>query len=118
MRTVIIISRIGKIIKEYRKKNNLTQFQLAERIEVSEFYISALETGARNPGRKALVKLATEMNVPIDSLLDIETDYSLRYASDDIYKKIEALPEEKRALAVDLIYGIIETLAKDKTDCS
>ncbi len=116
LRVVTVISRIGKIIKEYRKTNNLTQFQLAERIEVSEFYISALETGARNPGRKALVKLASEMNVPIDSLLDIETDYSLRYASDDIYKRIEALPEEKRALAVDLIYSIIETLSKDKTD--
>lgn len=112
-----IISRIGKIIKEYRKKNGLTQFQLAERIEVSEFYISALETGARNPGRKALIKLANEMNVPIDSLLDIETDYSLRYASDDIYKKIEALPETKRALAIDLIYGIIDTLSKDSIDC-
>lgn len=105
-------SRVGKIIKDYRKKNGLTQFQLAERIGVSEFYISALETGARNPGRKALIKLATEMKLPVDSLLNIETDYGLKYASDDIYEKLNQLPEDKRVLAIDLIYGIIDTISK------
>ena len=66
-------SRLGKKIKQYRVKNRLTQFQLAEKIGVSEFYISALETGRRNPGRKTLIKLANEMEVPIETLLDIET---------------------------------------------
>ena len=110
-------SRIGKIIKDYRKKNKLTQFQLAERIGVSEFYISALETGARNPGRKALIKLANEMKLPVDSLLNIESDYGLKYASDDIYEKLNQLPQEKRVLAIDLIYSIIETVSNNnKTD--
>ena len=91
-------SRIGKIIKEYRKKNKLTQFQLAERIGVSEFYISALETGARNPGRKALMKLAEEMKLPVDSLLNIESEYGIKYASNDIYQKLKNLPSEKKSL--------------------
>ena len=116
---VTIISRIGKIIKEYRKENNLTQFQLAERIDVSEFYISALETGARTPGRNALVKLSKEMKVPVDILLEIDTSHSMiSYNTNDILKKIEALPAKKRTLAFNLIFSILDTLENDKTDCN
>ena len=112
-------SRIGKTIKDYRKKNKLTQFQLAERIGVSEFYISALETGARNPGRKVLIKLANEMKISIDSLLNIESDYGLKYASYDIYEKINHLSADKKTLVIELIYSIIETISNNdqKTDC-
>lgn len=100
-------SRLGKKIKQYRVKNRLTQFQLAEKIGVSEFYISALETGRRNPGRKTLIKLANEMKVPIETLLDIETDIGLKIATDDLYKRISKFPKKQQRRILNIFDFII-----------
>ena len=100
-------SRLGKRIKQYREKVGLTQFQLAEKIGVSEFYISALETGRRNPGRKTLVKLANEMKVPIEALLDMETDNGLKFATEELYDKIKNLPSDIQKKIMNIIEYII-----------
>lgn len=105
-------SRLGKRIKQYREKVGLTQFQLAEKIGVSEFYISALETGRRNPGRKTLVKLANEMKVPIEALLDIETDNGLKFTTEELYDKIKNLPTDIQKKIINIIDFIIEVLKK------
>ena len=103
-------SRIGRIIKKYRKENDITQFELAERINLSEFYISAIETGSRRPGRDTLIKLSKEMNVPIEALLDLETEQSLKYAAEDIYNKISTLPIEKQKIVINIMDFIIDEL--------
>lgn len=103
-------SRIGRIIKKYRKENDITQFELAERINLSEFYISAIETGSRRPGRDTLIKLSKEMNVPIEALLDLETEQSLKYAAEDIYNKISTLSTEKQKIVINIMDFIIDEL--------
>lgn len=103
-------SQIGKIIKKYRKENGYTQFQLAEKIGVSEFYISALETGSRKPGRETLIKLSNEMNIPIEMLLELKTEQSLKYATDDLYQKIKALPKRQQQQVLNIIDFIIDEL--------
>lgn len=105
-------SRLGKRIKQYREKVGLTQFQLAEKIGVSEFYISALETGRRNPGRKTLVKLANEMKIPIEALLDIETDNGLKFTTEELYDKIKNLPTDIQKKIINIIDFIIEEFKK------
>lgn len=103
-------SRLGKRIKQYREKVGLTQFQLAEKIGVSEFYISALETGRRNPGRKTLVKLANEMKVPIEALLDMETDNGLKFTTEELYDKIKNLPTDIQKKIINIMDFMIEEL--------
>lgn len=105
-------SQIGKIIKKYRKDNGYTQFQLAEKIGVSEFYISALETGSRKPGRETLIKLSNEMNIPIEMLLELKTEQSLKYATDDLYQKINTLSIEKQKQIINIMDFIIEEFKK------
>lgn len=105
-------SQIGKIIKKYRKDNGYTQFQLAEKIGVSEFYISALETGSRKPGRETLIKLSNEMNIPIEMLLELKTEQSLKYAADELYAKINTLPIEKQKQIINIMDFIIEEFKK------
>ena len=51
-----IDSAIGKVFKSYRKKYHLTQTQVADKLGISEKYISRLENG--NSG----VKLETLIN--------------------------------------------------------
>lgn len=103
-------SRIGKIIKTYRKKKGYTQFQMAEKIGVSEFYISALETGNRKPGRNTLIKLSNEMNMPIEALLELETNQSIKYEAEEIYNKISSLSPELQKKIINIIDFIIDEL--------
>lgn len=103
-------SRIGKIIKKYRKEKGYTQFQMAEKIGVSEFYISALETGSRKPGRETLIKLSNEMNMPIESLLELETEQSIRFAAEDLYNRINILPVEQQKKILNIMDFIIDEL--------
>lgn len=103
-------SQIGKIIKKYRKEKGYTQFQMAERIGVSEFYISALETGSRKPGRETLIKLSNEMNVPIEKLLELKTEQSIKLASNELYKRISSLPKERQEKIISIMEFLIEEL--------
>ena len=106
-------SRLGKIIKQYRKEKGYTQFEMAEKIGISEFYISALETGSRKPGRETLIKLSDEMNMPIEKLLELKTEQSLKLASDDLYKKISSLPKEKQKQIINIMDFIVSELEND-----
>ena len=101
-------SRIGKIIKKYRKEKGYTQFKMAEKIGVSEFYISALETGSRKPGRETLIKLSNEMDMPIESLLELETEQSIKFAAEDLYNRINILPIEQQKKIINIMDFIID----------
>ena len=105
-----MISRLGIIIKNYRKEKGYTQFEMAEKIGVSEFYISALETGSRKPGRETLIKLSNEMNMHIEKLLDLETEQSIKLASDELYAKVQSLPIEKQRQILNIMNFIISEL--------
>lgn len=105
-----MVSRVGMVIKKYRKEKGYTQFQMAEKIGVSEFYISALETGSRKPGRETLIKLSNEMSMPIEALLELETEQSIKFAAEELYRKIERLSTEQQKRVIRILDFIIEEL--------
>lgn len=113
IRSVIDDFKIRKNTKKYRKEKGYTQFELAEKIGVSEFYISALETGSRKPGRETLIKLSNEMNMPIEKLLELKTDESIKIASDELYAKINTLSKEKQKQIINIMDYIIEELKEN-----
>lgn len=49
---------IGKIVKINRKKNNMTQEVLAEKLGLSVKYIQFIENGQRSPSIKVVYKIA------------------------------------------------------------
>ena len=60
---------IGKNIKEYRIKKNLSQEEMAERLEVSKRTISNYETGRSRPDLDMLEKIAEELGVGINEIV-------------------------------------------------
>ena len=60
---------IGKRIKEVRKNSGLTQEQLAEQVDLSNEYISRVETASKRVGLRAFVRICTEMSASADYLL-------------------------------------------------
>lgn len=49
---------IGKLVKLSRKKNEMTQADLAEKLGLSLKYIQFIESNRRNPSIKVLYKIA------------------------------------------------------------
>lgn len=63
---------LGKRIIEMRKKNNLSQEQLAEKLEVSRQTISNWENGKFYPDIDALVRISRYFNISLDDLLNYD----------------------------------------------
>ena len=62
--------KLGKKIKLARVKLDLTQAQLAEKINAKQKSISLYETGASLPSIKTLVKIAKTLKKPAGYFLD------------------------------------------------
>ena len=61
---------IGKKIMDLRKKNGLSQEELAEKVGVARQTISKWELGETSPNPEQLKLLSKELNISIDELLD------------------------------------------------
>lgn len=62
-------SKIGRKIAEKRQSLNISQEELAERVDSSANYISNLERNKRHPSLDMLVRIANELDISIDYLL-------------------------------------------------
>lgn len=56
-------------LKTLRKQKNLTQVELAAKIDVSFAIIGQIESGARNPSKEVARKLADFFNVALDTFI-------------------------------------------------
>lgn len=64
--------KIGNFIKELRKKNNLTQNDLAKKYGVTYQAVSKWERGINIPDISLLREMSKDFNIPIDNILDGE----------------------------------------------
>lgn len=59
------LKNLGSRIQELRKKNNLTQSELAEKIGLSTNFIGMVERGERNTSVDKIFKLAKAFNISL-----------------------------------------------------
>ena len=93
----------GRKIKEYRKKNNLTQARLAELTNVDDKHISCIESGRNFPSPELLFRLAQSLNVEMKDLFEF---YHLQDKDDlisDISKMLKKLDYGNLSLAYKFI---------------
>lgn len=62
-------TEIGSQIRKFRKLKNMSQEQLAEKIDISITHMSHIETGTTKLSLPVLVKLAEVLDVPSDAIL-------------------------------------------------
>ena len=62
--------KIGKRIKQLREQNSLTQEQLASRADISLDYLGKIEVNINKPGLRALIKIASALDVHIKELFN------------------------------------------------
>ena len=66
------IIKIGKYIAENRKKKNMTQEQLAEKLGVTSKTVSRWENGNYMPDNSLLIPLSEELGITLNDLLSGE----------------------------------------------
>jgi len=59
---------IGQIIKDVRKKQGVSQKKLALKCELSQAYLSQIETNQKEPNLSTLKVIAANLNIPLPIL--------------------------------------------------
>lgn len=87
---------IGKRLKNYRKKANLTQEKLAEILNYSSGYISQIERGLTRPNLDTLAMICNVLNCDISTVIS-QTNQTQDYMIPDFQILFEQLnPKERR----------------------
>ena len=103
--------KIGKFISECRKKNNLTQMQLAEKLNITDRAISKWETGKAMPDSGIMLDLCNELKITVNELLSGEMidmkDYDKK--TEELLLKMQKQKEEsdRRLLTIEIVMGVI-----------
>lgn len=61
---------LGQKLKELRKSDNLTQQQLADKLQISRVNYTRYETNAVRPDYEVLIKIAVYFDISLDELFD------------------------------------------------
>lgn len=86
---------IGNNIKSIRKKNKLTQKDLADKLNKSVRMVQKYENGEVTPNIEVLKEISKILNVSLDSLLDTNKDNDIvTLALHDANGIDDELPEE------------------------
>lgn len=96
---VNIKNLFGRKIKEYRKKKNLTQAQLAELVNVDDKHISCIESGKNFPSPDLIERLATYLDVEPKDLFEFYYLQDIEDLKSDIIKMLDKLNNDELALA-------------------
>ncbi len=106
--------KIGKFIAECRKKNNLTQIQLAEKLNITDRAISKWENGKAMPDSSIMLDLCNELKISVNELLSgevIKMDDYKKQAEDNLLKlEKEKEEKDKQLLNLEIVIGYFSSL--------
>ncbi|MCF8451235.1 MAG: helix-turn-helix domain-containing protein [Taibaiella sp.] len=88
---------IGSAIKSIRKKLSITQYELAEKCDLSQTSLSQIETGIKRPSQRTISKVCTVLDIP-ESII-----YIVAMQESDV-------PPSKKGV-YELVYPSIKSLA-------
>jgi transcriptional regulator with XRE-family HTH domain len=101
---------VGELIKRQRKKLNLTQAELAEKINSDSCYISRIETGTRKISIDNLVALANALDTSCDYLLGLGSNVVLHEHVSEMERTLQSLTEDDRELMIKWFYEFASKL--------
>lgn len=103
--------KIGKLIAERRKMFNLTQMQLAEKLNITDRAVSKWETGKSMPDSSIMLELCDVLKITVNDLLRgevVTVDNYNRELENNLLEMIKQKEQaDKRLLATEIVLGII-----------
>lgn len=102
--------KLGRRIREERKKLSLTQAQLAESIDISDTYMGAIERGERSLTLDTLVRLVDRLGVTVDYMLSDSVADSDSNILEQFKQVIDGQPLERKQMAINVLRTIFSYL--------
>ena len=106
--------KIGKFISNCRKEKNLTQMQLAERLNITDRAVSKWETGKSLPDSAIMMELCEILGITVNDLLSgevVKVDNYNKELEKTLIEMVKQKEEnDKRLLALEWVIGILSTL--------
>ena len=103
--------KIGKFIAEQRKKNGLTQMQLAEKLNITDRAVSKWETGKSLPDSSIMLELCQILNISVNDLLSGEVvtmDNYNKELENNLLEMVKQKQEaDKRLLRMETLAGVM-----------
>lgn len=103
MEKIDINEHIGKIYYEYRKRNNLTQNEVAELIGVEPRHISQIERGYSKGSIDTLIKLCNVYKITPDIVLYELLDNDIKNSISVYDEKFKKLSKRDKETIIHLI---------------
>ena len=108
------LEKIGKFIADCRKKKNLTQMQLAEKLNITDRAISKWECGKAMPDSSIMLELCEVLGISVNELLTGEELEMEKYNKQTELNIIELVKQkeesDKRLLNMEIVIGIMGTI--------
>lgn len=106
--------KIGKFIAECRKNKNMTQADLAEKLNITDRAVSKWETGKGMPDYSIVLELCKRLDISVNELLSGETintdDYNKKAENNLLkFKKLDDI-KNKMLLQSEIIIGILSSI--------
>ena len=105
----MIKEKLGKRITELRKNINLSQEELAEKLDISQKSLSKIETGKNFITSETLEKLLEALNISASELFDFEHHAPSENLLQEIINHIFVIKNNNEKLK--LLFKITKTLA-------
>ena len=102
---------IGRRIQEIRKQRGLTQEQMAERVNISPHYLSALERGVYNIKLDLLVDILNILNCSADEVFQDVVSSSSKIKASQLSEKLKGLPVHEQRKILEVIEIMIANSA-------
>mgnify|MGYP003290841499 CR=1 FL=1 len=102
--------KIGKFIAQCRKEQNITQAELAEKLNITDKAISKWETGKGLPDSSIMLELCEKLNINVNELLSGERlsteNYQEKVDENIVYITKEAEKNKKIKNRIIIIFSI------------
>lgn len=106
--------KIGRFISECRKKQNLTQMQLAEKLNITDRAISKWENGKAMPDSSIMLDLCKELKINVNELLSGEVIEMNGYNEKMEQNLLEIVKQkeeaDKKLLNLEIVLGYSSTI--------
>lgn len=106
--------KIGKFISERRKKLDLTQKQLADKLNVTDRAVSKWETGRAMPDSSIMLKLCKILKISVNDLLSGELVTVDNYNEKSEQNLLEIVKQkeqaDKRLLHLEILIGVLVSI--------
>ena len=107
-------TKVGKFIAECRKKKNMTQAELAEKLNITDRAISKWETGKGMPDSSIMLELCNELDISVNELLSGEViemkNYNQKAEENLFAMKKQKEKTDKEMLKLEIVIGYISSI--------